>query len=95
MLAGVRNFACGAAIAMAGLLVVIAANTVWIALFRLERVTLFLPMIPPASEYADPWASTVMWSRTDSLIGIAAVIWLIGRMVRHRRGGRPHRRQDV
>jgi hypothetical protein len=94
MLAGVRNFACGAAIAMAGLLVVIAANTVWIALFRLESVTLFLP-IPPASEYADPSAATVMWSRTDSLIGIAAVIWLIGRMVRHRRGGRPHQRQDV
>lgn len=94
MLAGVRNFACGAAIAMAGLLVVIVANTIWIALFRLERVTWFLP-IPPASEYADPWASTVMWSRTDSVIGIAAVIWLIGRMVRHRRGGRPHQRQDV
>jgi hypothetical protein len=94
MLAGVRNFACGAAIAMAGFLVVIVANTVWIALFRLERVTLFLPM-PPASEYPDPWASTVMWSRTDSLIGIAAVIWLIGRMVRHWRGGGPHQPQDV
>jgi hypothetical protein len=94
MLAGVRNFACGAAIAMAGLLLVIVANAVWIALFRLEGAALFLP-IPPASEYVDPWASTVMWSRTDSLIGIAAVIWLIGRMVRHRRGGRPHRRQDV
>jgi hypothetical protein len=94
MLAGVRNFACGAAIAMAGLLVVIMANTVWIALFQLESATLFLP-IPPASEYVDPWASTVMWSRTDSLIGVAAVIWLIGRMVRHWRGGRPHQRQDA
>jgi len=38
----------------------------------------------------DPWtSSTVMWSRTDSITGIAAVIWLIGRVVR-RRGGRPH-----
>lgn len=94
MLAGVRNFACGAAIAMAGLLLVIVANTVWIALFQWERITLFLP-IPPASEYVDPWASTVMWSRTDSLIGIAALIWLIGRMVRLRRGGHPHQRQEV
>ena len=94
MLAGVRNVACGAAIAMTGLFVVILANSVWIALFRLEAVILFIPT-PRMWEQVDPWTSTVMWSRTDSLIGIAAVIWLIGRVVRHRRGGRPHQGQDA
>jgi len=94
MLAGVRNVACGAGIVMAGLLVVILANSVWIVLFRLEAVIWFIP-IPPVWEYVDPWTSTIMWSRTDSLIGIAAVIWLIGRVVRHRRGCRPHQSQDA
>jgi len=81
------------AIVMAGLLAVILANSVWIALFRLEAVILFIP-IPPVW-YFDPWTSAVMWSRTDSLIGIAAMIWLIGRVVRHQRGGRPHQGQDA
>jgi len=71
VLAGVRNVACGAAIVMAGLLAMILANSVWIALFRLEAVILFIP-IPPVW-YFDPWTSAVMWSRTDSLIGIAAM----------------------
>jgi len=84
MLAGVRHVTRGAAIAMAGLLMVILANGVWIAWFRLQHVIL----IPQLWEYLDPWTSTVMWTRTDSLIGVAAVIWLIGRVVRHRRGAR-------
>jgi len=63
---------------MAGLLIVILANGVWIAWFRLQDVIL----IPRLWEYLDPWASTVMWTRTDSLIGIAAVIWLIARVKR-------------
>lgn len=88
--AGVRNVACSAAIAMAGLLLVILANRVWIALFRLEAVILFIP-IPRIWEFLDPWTSTVMSSSTDNLIGVAVVIWLIGRVVRHRLGGRPRR----
>jgi len=63
---------------MAGLLIVILANGVWIAWFRLQDVIL----IPRLWEYLDPWTSTVMWTRTDSLIGIAAVIWLIARVKR-------------
>src|SRR5215467_12311830 len=96
MLAGMRRVARGAAIAMAGLLVVMLAYSVWIALFRLEALILFIPIsgaeagevMGRMSEYVDPWtSSTVMWSRTDSTIGAAAVIRLIGRVVRHRRGG--------
>ena len=84
MLAGVVRVTCGAAIAMAGLLLVILANCVWIVWFRLQDVIL----TPQLWEYLDPWTSTVMWTRTDSLIGVAAVIWLVGRVVRYRRGAR-------
>jgi hypothetical protein len=80
MLAGVRNVACCAAIVMAGLWAVILANCVWVAGFRLEAVILWPQVI---WEIVDPWTSTVMWSRTESLIAFAVVIWLIGRAVRH------------
>jgi hypothetical protein len=62
--------------------------------FSVEAAVLFIPT-PRIWEHVDPWTSTVMWSRTDSLIGIATVIWLIGRVVRHRRGGRSHQGQDA
>ena len=84
MLAGAGHVTCGAALAMAGLLLVILAKCVWIVSFRLQDVIL----TPQLWEYVDPWTSTVMWTRTDSLIGVAAVIWLVGRVVRPRRGAR-------
>jgi hypothetical protein len=77
MLAGVRNVACGAAIAMAGLLAVMLANCVWVALFRLEA-----GIVLSASWWLDSWTSTVTASRTENLIGIAVMIWLASRMVR-------------
>ena len=77
MLAGLRNVACGAAIAMAGLLAVMLANCVWIALFRLEKVIFFGAWLE-----LDRWKNTVMASSTESLIGVAVIIWLAARMVR-------------
>ena len=76
MLASVRNVACGAAIAMAGFLAVMLANCSWVAFFRLEAVIFF------GAWELDRWTSTVMGSRTENLIGIAVMIWLIGRAVR-------------
>src|SRR5262245_39512758 len=85
MLAVVRNVACGAAMVMAGLLAVIVANCIWMAYFRLDAVILSRPLIIGMFGISDPWAFLVERIRADSIdsiMGLAVVIWLIGRAVR-------------
>jgi hypothetical protein len=80
MLAGVRNVAFGATIVMAGQFVVMLAERAW--------MFLFLP--PPDAPFFDggpePWLYIGgLWSPSgyaESLIGVAVMIWLVGRMVR-------------
>ena len=82
MFAGVRNVAWGAAMVMAGLLAVILADCIWMAYFRLDAVILSAPLIICEFNVCDPWAYLVKLIRGDSIIGLAVVIWLIGRVVR-------------
>lgn len=82
MLAGVRNVAWGAAMVMAGLLTLIAINCVWIVLFRLDTYILFHPREGWLD--ADEWPYTVslVAGRTEGLIGLAVMIWLIAHAIR-------------
>jgi hypothetical protein len=73
MLAGVRNIALGAAIAMAGVLAVTAAEGAW--------GVLFLPMPSPNNCLFDCDYTIGTSSFTESLIGVAVMIWLVTRMV--------------
>ena len=82
MLAGVRNVAWGAAMILAGLLAVILAESVWMAYFRYDAAILSGPLTFCMFGICDPWASLVELIRADSIIGLAVVIWLIGRAVR-------------
>jgi hypothetical protein len=83
VLAGVRNVAWGAALVTAGLLAVILANCIWMAYFRLDAAILSGPRILCMFGICgDTWASLVELIRADSIIGLAVVIWLIGRVVR-------------
>ena len=82
MLAGVRNVAWGAAMVLAGLLAVILAESVWMAYFRYDAAILSGPLTFCMFGICDPWASLVELIRADSIIGLAVVIWLIGRAVR-------------
>jgi hypothetical protein len=81
MLAGARNVAWGAAMVMAGLLVVIVADCVWMAYFRLDAAILSGPLLCMFG-LCDPWTYAVESSRADSFMWVAVVIWLIGRAVR-------------
>jgi len=81
--AGLRNVAWGAAMVMAGLLAVILADCVWMAYFRLDEVILSGPRPGLFCMFCDhTWDSLVELIRADSIIGLAVVIWLIGRAVR-------------
>ena len=71
MLAGVRNVAFGATIVMAGLFAVMLAEHAWYALFLLDAP------LPLFDDYGIDTSS--YW---ESLIGVAVMIWLVGRMVR-------------
>jgi len=82
VLAGVRNVAWGAAMVLAGLLAVILAECVWMAYFRYDAAILSGPLTFCMFGICDPWASLVELIRADSIIGLAVVIWLIGRAVR-------------
>jgi len=82
VLAGVRNVAWGAAMVLAGLLAVILAESVWMAYFRYDAAILSGPLTFCMFGICDPWASLVELIRADSIIGLAVVIWLIGRAVR-------------
>ena len=84
MLAGVRNVAAAAAIVMAGLLAVMLAERAWMILFLSDPrdlptnlVFTFLP-IKETWIYIEDLAS----GYTESLIGVAVMIGLVGRMVR-------------
>ena len=83
MLAGARNVAFGTAIVMAGLFAVMLAERVWIVLFQ---IILFLPPpdAPVIFDVGDPWSSIEAHaSGTQStLLCVALMIWLVGRMVR-------------
>jgi len=68
---------------MVGLLAVILADCIWMAYFRLDPVILSRPLVICEFNICDPWAFLVKLIRADSIIGIAVVIWLIGRVVRH------------
>jgi len=81
VLAGVRNVAWGAAMVLAGLLAVILAECVWMAYFRYDAAILS-GLIFCMFDICDPWTSLVELIRRDSIIGLAVVIWLIGRAVR-------------
>src|SRR5262245_57316241 len=89
MLAGVRNVAWGAAMVMAGLLAVMLTYCVWLVLSRLETYVLFdrgrdgdpPPFFDGYALYIGPpyiGSSTF----TEFVVGLAVVIWLIGRAVR-------------
>ena len=64
---------------MAGLLAVIMANCIWVAYFRLDAAILSGPLVFCLFGICDPWAYLVELIRADSIIGLAVVIWLIGR----------------
>ena len=81
--AGLRNVAWGAAMVMAGLLAVIVANGIWMAYFRLDTAILSGPLgFLCEFQNCDPWAHLVELIRTDSIIGLAVVIWLIAFAIR-------------
>ena len=82
MLAGVRNLAWGAAMVMAGLLVVIVAKCIWMAYFRLDAVILDIAHIFCMFGICDSWAQLVELIRAESIIGLAVVIWLIAFTIR-------------
>ena len=83
--AGLRNVAWGAAMVMADLLAVIAANSIWMAYFRRldEVIILSGPRPGVFCMFCDhTWDSLVELIRADSIIGIAVVIWLIAFAIR-------------
>jgi hypothetical protein len=84
MLAGVRNVAFGAAIVMAGLLAVMVAESAWGVLFLSEAPVLCDGDYTKGTSCClfdcDYTIGTL--SYTESLIGVAVMIWLVGRMVR-------------
>jgi hypothetical protein len=88
MLAGVRNVAFGAAIVMTGLLAVMVAEQAWAVLFLLNVPVLFDGDLGTSSylfdgDYTiDTQLEALFTSYTESLIGVAVLIWLVGRMVR-------------
>ena len=90
MLAGVRNVAFGATIVMAGLFAVMLAERAvtwaeraWIALFLSPSVAPFF-FDKPESWSPEPWSliDALASDYTESLVGVALMIWLVGRMVR-------------
>ena len=93
MLAGVRNVAWGAAMVLAGLLAVMIADCVWIALFRLETYILFNPWEGWLDVDDWPYTVSLASSSTEGLVRLAVVIWLIGytirRIARSTSSGRP------
>ena len=72
MLAGVRNVAFDAAIVMAGLLAVMVAEQAWAVLFLSDG--------PPPLFDGDLEIGSSGY--TESLIGVAVMVWLVGCMVR-------------
>ena len=83
MLACVRNVVWGAAMVMAGLLAIIVANCIWMAYFRLDEAILSGPRgFLCEFGICDPWHYLVELIRADNILGLAVVIWLIGRAVR-------------
>jgi hypothetical protein len=83
MLAGIRQIACELAIVMAGFLVIMLTQSIWVALFRADALFLFNPF--------DPWIrETPLWMPTDAyvnsysggLISLGVVMWLIGYAIR-------------
>jgi hypothetical protein len=85
VLAGVRNVAWGAAMVMAGLLAVMAADCVWLVLSRLETYVLFNRgrdgdlVVPFFDGYAFYVGSGIL---VELVVGLAVLIWLIGRVIR-------------
>jgi hypothetical protein len=83
MLAGVRNVAFDAAIVTAGLLAVMVAEQAWAVLF------LNAPLPLCDGDYTKGTSCCLFdcdytigtSSYTESLIGVAVMIWLVGRMV--------------
>ncbi len=78
MLAGARNVAFGATIVMAGLFTVMLAERAWIVLF------LPPPDVPAFFDEPEPWSliEALASGYTQSLVGVALMIWQVGRMVR-------------
>jgi hypothetical protein len=93
MLAGVRNVVWGATMVMARLLAVMAANCVWISLFRLETYILFNPWEGWLDVDLWPYTVSKVSGDTEGIIGFAVVVWLIGyairRVARSMSSGRP------
>jgi hypothetical protein len=85
MLAGVRNVAFGSAIVMTGLLAVMLAERVSIVLFLSDWAR---PLVTswgfPAHAQQQLWYQIEALAShfTASFIGVAVMIWLVGRMVR-------------
>jgi hypothetical protein len=83
MLTGVRNIAFGAAIVMAGLWAVMMAESAWGVLFLSMPPSLFDGDLGTSSCLFDCDYSIGTSSYAESLIGVALMIRLVGRMVRH------------
>ena len=84
MLAGVRNVAWGAALVIAGLLAVMAADCVWLVLSRLETYVLFNrgrdgDATLVFGQYAFYVGTGIL---VELVVGLAVLIWLIGRVIR-------------
>lgn len=86
MLAGVRNVVWGAAIAMAGILAVALANSVWIILFWSEafarRIFFGLPPDVLFGHDIVIYGGESMEAGATSLLGLAVVMWLIAYAIR-------------
>ena len=82
MLAGVRNVVFDAAIVMAGLLAVMVAEQAWAVLFLSMPPSLFDGDLTTSSCLFDCDYTIGTSSYAESLIGVAVMIWLAGRMVR-------------
>jgi hypothetical protein len=83
MLAGARQIAYGPAMVMAGFLVIMLGQSIWVALFRADALLMFSPF--------DPWIREIpLWTPTEAyvsgyiegLVGLGVVMWLIGYAIR-------------
>jgi hypothetical protein len=81
MLAGVRQIVCGLAVAMAGLLVVALANSIWAALFPLILFGIEKPlcMFDCGSLW---WVTVYAFGHYEAFISVGVVMWLIGYAIR-------------
>jgi hypothetical protein len=80
MLAGVRQIAYQLAMAMAGILVIALAHSIWVALFRADVDYFFHPFDFQLPMFWSPWEYEVGY--LEGLMCLSVVTWLIGSVIR-------------